>query len=104
MKGSIFQSTTSIESTVTGKGKEGTAIAVRKGIPHRQVDLPPAVSIERTGICILTGNYEVLLAYITYTHMCISLYHYFLPIGFHVFDLKFRNSDRSIHVGHCLED
>jgi hypothetical protein len=42
--------------------KGGTAIAVRKGIPHRQVNLPPLVSIEATGICIQIGNCEVLLA------------------------------------------
>jgi hypothetical protein len=38
------------------------AIAVRKGIPHRQADLPPLVSIEVTGICTPIGNCEVLLA------------------------------------------
>jgi hypothetical protein len=42
--------------------KGGTAIAVRKGIPQRQVDLPPLVSIEATGMCIPIGNCEVLLA------------------------------------------
>jgi hypothetical protein len=42
--------------------KGGTAIAIRKGIPHRQVDLPPLVSIEATGICIPTDKCEVLLA------------------------------------------
>jgi hypothetical protein len=39
-----------------------TAVAVRKGIPHNHVDLPPLVSIEATGVCIPTGNSEVLLA------------------------------------------
>jgi hypothetical protein len=28
----------------------GTAVAVRKGIPHKHVDLPPLVSIEATGV------------------------------------------------------
>jgi exonuclease III len=30
--------------------KGGTAVAVRKGIPHNHVDLPPLVSIEATGL------------------------------------------------------
>jgi hypothetical protein len=38
------------------------AIAVRKGIPHRQVNLPPLVSIEVTGIRMPISNCEVLLA------------------------------------------
>jgi hypothetical protein len=42
--------------------KGGTAIAVRKGIPHNHVDLPPLVSVEVTGVCIPIGNSEVLLA------------------------------------------
>jgi hypothetical protein len=29
--------------------KNGTAVAVRKGIPHDHVDLPPLVSVEATG-------------------------------------------------------
>jgi hypothetical protein len=29
--------------------KGGTAIAVRKGIPHNHVDLPPIISAEATG-------------------------------------------------------
>jgi hypothetical protein len=29
--------------------KGGTAVAVRKGIPHNHVDLPPLVSLEATG-------------------------------------------------------
>jgi exonuclease III len=40
----------------------GTAVAVRKGIPHTHVDLPPLISVEATGICIPIGNSEVLLA------------------------------------------
>jgi len=39
-----------------------TAIAVRKPIPHNHVDLPPLVSTEDTGVCVPTGNSEVLLA------------------------------------------
>jgi hypothetical protein len=42
--------------------KGGTAVAVRKGIPHNHVDLPPLVSVEATGVCISIGNSEVLLA------------------------------------------
>jgi hypothetical protein len=42
--------------------KSGTIIAVRKGIPHRQVDPFPLHSIEATGICIPIDNCEVLLA------------------------------------------
>jgi hypothetical protein len=42
--------------------KGGTAVAVRKGIPHHLVDLPPLVSVEATGICIPIGNSEILLA------------------------------------------
>jgi hypothetical protein len=45
--------------------KGGTAVAVRKGIPHCHVDLPQHVSVEATGVCLLTGNSEVLLADIT---------------------------------------
>jgi hypothetical protein len=40
----------------------GTAVAVRKGIPHNHADLPLLVSTEATGVCILVGNSEVLLA------------------------------------------
>jgi hypothetical protein len=41
-------------------GRKGeTAIAVRKGIPHNQVDLPLLVSLEVTGVCISTGNSKV---------------------------------------------
>jgi hypothetical protein len=43
-------------------GKGGTAVAVRKGIPHNHVNLPTLASIEATGVCILIGNSEVLLA------------------------------------------
>jgi hypothetical protein len=42
--------------------KGGTAVTVRKGIPHNHVDLPPLVSIEATKVCIPIGNDEVLLA------------------------------------------
>jgi hypothetical protein len=42
--------------------KGGTAVAVRKGIPHNHVDLPPLVSVEATGVCIPIGNSEILLA------------------------------------------
>jgi hypothetical protein len=36
--------------------KDGTAIAIRKGIPRNHVDLPPLLSIEATGVCILMVN------------------------------------------------
>jgi hypothetical protein len=42
--------------------KGGTAVAVRKGVPHILADLPPLSSIEATGVCIPIGNNEVLLA------------------------------------------
>jgi hypothetical protein len=42
--------------------KGGTAVAVRKGIPHNHVDLPLLVSVEATGVCVPIGNCEVLLA------------------------------------------
>jgi hypothetical protein len=42
--------------------KGGTAVAVRKDIPHNHVYQPPLVSVEATGICIPIGNSEILLA------------------------------------------
>jgi hypothetical protein len=54
MIGSIFKITIFIEYL--------TAVAVRKGIPHMHVDLPPLVSVEATGVCIPIGNQEILLA------------------------------------------
>jgi hypothetical protein len=42
--------------------RTGTAVAVRKGIPHKHVDIPPLTSVEAIGVCILIGNSEVLLA------------------------------------------
>jgi hypothetical protein len=42
--------------------KGGTAVAVRKGIPHSYVDLPPLVLVEATGVFIPILNSEVLLA------------------------------------------
>jgi hypothetical protein len=41
--------------------KGGTAVAVRRGVPHSYVDLPPLVSVEATGVCIPIGNSEILL-------------------------------------------
>jgi hypothetical protein len=49
--------------------KGGTAIAVRKGIPHNHVDLPPLVSVEATGVCIPIGNSEMLLAAVCHQAM-----------------------------------
>jgi hypothetical protein len=44
-------------------GRKGrTATAVRKGISHNHVDLPPLVLVEATGVCIPTGNSELMLA------------------------------------------
>jgi hypothetical protein len=48
------------DTSETSQG--GTAVAVRKGIPHNFVDLPPLVSVEATGVYIPIGNNEVLLA------------------------------------------
>jgi exonuclease III len=42
--------------------KGGIAVAVKKGIPHTYVDLPPLISFEATGVSILTGHTEMLLA------------------------------------------
>jgi hypothetical protein len=42
--------------------KGGTAIAVRKGVPHSYVDLPPLILKEATGVSIPVGNKEILLA------------------------------------------
>jgi hypothetical protein len=42
--------------------KGGTAVAVRKGIPHSHVDPPSLISIEATGVCIPLGKNEILLA------------------------------------------
>jgi hypothetical protein len=36
-------------------------VVVRKGIPHNHVDLPSLVWIGAAGVCIATGNSEVLL-------------------------------------------
>jgi hypothetical protein len=43
-------------------GKGGTSVAVRRGVPHSYVDLPPLVSVETTGVFIPIGNSEILLA------------------------------------------
>jgi hypothetical protein len=42
--------------------KGGTAIAVRKGITHNNVDLPPLVLVEAVVVCIPADNIEILLA------------------------------------------
>jgi hypothetical protein len=42
--------------------KGGTAVAVKKGIPHSPVDLPPLISVEASAVCIPIGNTEILLA------------------------------------------
>jgi exonuclease III len=44
-------------------GRKGrTAIAVKKGIPHDRVELPPLVSVVATGVCMPVRNDVVLLA------------------------------------------
>jgi hypothetical protein len=40
----------------------GTAIAVKKDIPHTCDDLPPVLSVEATWVCISTEITEMLLA------------------------------------------
>jgi hypothetical protein len=42
--------------------KGRTAVAVKNGIPHTCVDLPPLLSVEATGVCILIRNTAMLLA------------------------------------------
>jgi hypothetical protein len=42
--------------------KGGTAVAVKKGIPHSHVDLPPLISVEATGVYTPIGKREILLA------------------------------------------
>jgi hypothetical protein len=42
--------------------KGGTAVAVRKSIPHSHADLPPLVSVEATGVCMRIDNSEILFA------------------------------------------
>jgi hypothetical protein len=42
--------------------KGGTALAVKKEIPHTYVDLAPLVSLEATGVSIPIGHNEMLLA------------------------------------------
>jgi hypothetical protein len=37
-------------------------LQLKKGIPHNHVDLPPLVSVEAAGACILVGNCETHLA------------------------------------------
>jgi hypothetical protein len=60
MRGSLFQITPLTDRHPGRKG--GTAFAIRRGVPHSYVDLPPPVSVEATGVCIPIGNSEVLLA------------------------------------------
>jgi hypothetical protein len=42
--------------------KGGTALVVRRGVPHSYVDLPHLVSVEATGVRIPIVNSEILLA------------------------------------------
>jgi hypothetical protein len=41
--------------------KGGTAVAVKKGIPHTHVDVPPLLSVETTGVSISMGHTEKLI-------------------------------------------
>jgi hypothetical protein len=41
-------------------GRKGGTVAVRKGIPHNYVGLPPLVSVEVTGVCMPIGKREIL--------------------------------------------
>jgi hypothetical protein len=44
-------------------GRKGeTAVAVKRGIPHTCVDLPPLLPVEAPGVCMLIGNTEMFLA------------------------------------------
>jgi hypothetical protein len=46
-----------------GDGHKGeTAGAVKEGIPHTCIDLPPLLSVEATGVCIPIGKTEMFLA------------------------------------------
>jgi hypothetical protein len=42
--------------------KRWFSIAVKRGIPHRCTGFPSLCSVEATGVCILGGNTEMLLA------------------------------------------
>jgi hypothetical protein len=42
--------------------KSGTAVAVKKGIPHNLVDIPPLISVEASGVRLSIGNREILPA------------------------------------------
>jgi hypothetical protein len=49
--------------------KGGTAVAVKKGIPHIYVDLPPLISLEATGVSKPIGHTEMLLASVYNLHL-----------------------------------
>jgi hypothetical protein len=58
----FIQIITFIGLTASWGGKIwGTAVSVRKDIPHNHVDLPTVVSTEARRVCILIGNSEMLL-------------------------------------------
>jgi hypothetical protein len=44
--------------------KGGTAIAVREGIVHNHVDLPPLILVEAIGVCILLASVYKSLGHI----------------------------------------
>jgi hypothetical protein len=64
MRGFLFQITTFIELLLHRK-KRRSAVSVRRGSPHSHADLPRLVSIDATGVCIATGNSEMLLAVVS---------------------------------------
>jgi hypothetical protein len=54
------------------KKKGSTATAMRKGIPHNNVDLPLLVSIKAIGLYVPIANGEVLLAADYVTMPCLE--------------------------------
>jgi hypothetical protein len=60
MRGSLFQITTFYRTDRYQGRKDGTAVAVRKGINHNHVDLHLLVSVEAIGVCISIGNSEAV--------------------------------------------
>jgi hypothetical protein len=55
--------------------KGGTALVVRRDVPHNYVDLQPLVPVEATGVYIPIGNSEVLL----FSVLCNPAFRRYLP-------------------------
>jgi hypothetical protein len=68
----FFQINTFIEPTDTRAAKGGTAVAVRRGVPHNHVDLPAPASVEATGVFIPNGNGEELLSLFINLRACLE--------------------------------